>query len=144
MLAPFSAHDVSILRFLLPAEEGLRCLFVRDRRLLALDERLCGSYLLQGNVRTNLRFCSMFFSQVPRKSDLFQKDIFPDTYAGVPGLEAAAWLGGENAEPQTMSLNPKDRASASVTVTEFKAPAKSAGMRSFCSCFRVISGLLVI
>jgi len=26
--------------------------------------------------------------QVPRKSDLFQKDLFPDTYAGVPSLEA--------------------------------------------------------
>jgi len=46
---------------------------------------------------------------VPRKgSDIFQDDIFPDTYAGVPSLEAKAWLGGENADPQLVSLEPKE------------------------------------
>jgi len=42
--------------------------------------------------------------QVPRKSDIFQDDIFPDTYAGEPALTADEWLNGQNAEPRTMSL----------------------------------------
>jgi len=41
---------------------------------------------------------------VPRKSDLFQDDIFPDCYAGEPALSAAEWLGGANANPKTVSL----------------------------------------
>jgi len=42
--------------------------------------------------------------QVPRKSDVFQEDIFPDAYAGEPALTAEEWLSGQNAEPKTMSL----------------------------------------
>lgn len=46
--------------------------------------------------------------KVPRKSDLFQDDIFPDTYAGVPSLTAEQWASGENADPKTVSLEPDD------------------------------------
>jgi len=42
--------------------------------------------------------------QVPRKSDIFQDDIFPDCYAGEPALTADEWLAGKDAEPKTMSL----------------------------------------
>lgn len=42
--------------------------------------------------------------QVPRKSDIFQPDIFPDCFSGEPALTADQWLGGENAEPKTASL----------------------------------------
>eukprot|EP01118_Nematostelium_gracile_P000963 TRINITY_DN1095_c0_g3_i1.p1 TRINITY_DN1095_c0_g3~~TRINITY_DN1095_c0_g3_i1.p1 ORF type:complete len:452 (+),score=137.39 TRINITY_DN1095_c0_g3_i1:93-1448(+) len=42
--------------------------------------------------------------QVPRKSDMFQDDIFPDCYAGEPALSADEWLSGKDAEPKTMSL----------------------------------------
>jgi len=41
---------------------------------------------------------------VPRKSELFQDDIFPPCRSDEPALEAAAWLGGENAKPKTKSL----------------------------------------
>jgi len=44
--------------------------------------------------------------QVPRKSDIFQDDIFPDTYAGEPALTADQWLSGQNADPKTTSLAP--------------------------------------
>jgi len=44
--------------------------------------------------------------QVPRKSDLFQKDLFPDAYAGVPSLEAKQYLAGENADPKVKSMKP--------------------------------------
>jgi len=46
--------------------------------------------------------------RVPRKSDLFQDDIFPETYAGIPALSAEQWSAGENADPVKMSLEPKD------------------------------------
>jgi len=43
---------------------------------------------------------------VPRKSDIFQADIYPETSsgAGIPGLTGAAWLSGENANAPKVSL----------------------------------------
>jgi len=42
--------------------------------------------------------------QVPRKSDMFQDDIYPPTASGEPALTASQWLGGSNANPKTVSL----------------------------------------
>jgi len=42
--------------------------------------------------------------QVPRKSDVFQDDIFPDCFSGEPALTSDEWLAGKDAEPKTMSL----------------------------------------
>jgi WD40 repeat protein len=44
--------------------------------------------------------------QVPRKSDVFQDDIFPDCFSGEPALTSEEWLSGKDAEPKTMSLAP--------------------------------------
>lgn len=44
--------------------------------------------------------------RVPRKSDIFQEDLFPDTYAGEPALSADEWASGQNAEPVIRSLAP--------------------------------------
>lgn len=44
--------------------------------------------------------------QVPRKSDLFQADIFPDTYAGVPALDAKSYFAGQNGTPARISMKP--------------------------------------
>jgi len=44
--------------------------------------------------------------QVPRKSDMFQDDIFPDCFAGEPALTGDEWLGGEDAQPKLRSLAP--------------------------------------
>mmetsp|Transcript_4417 Transcript_4417/g.6619 ORF Transcript_4417/g.6619 Transcript_4417/m.6619 type:complete len:447 (+) Transcript_4417:61-1401(+) len=41
---------------------------------------------------------------VPRKSDLFQDDIFPDTAGNEPSLSADEWFGGKNADPKKISL----------------------------------------
>eukprot|EP00468_Gymnochlora_sp_CCMP2014_P013040 CAMPEP_0167751774 /NCGR_PEP_ID=MMETSP0110_2-20121227/6766_1 /TAXON_ID=629695 /ORGANISM="Gymnochlora sp., Strain CCMP2014" /LENGTH=425 /DNA_ID=CAMNT_0007637309 /DNA_START=102 /DNA_END=1379 /DNA_ORIENTATION=- len=46
---------------------------------------------------------------VPRKSQLFQKDLFPPTKAGVPSLDGTSWLGGENKAPVLKSLDPKKK-----------------------------------
>ena len=42
---------------------------------------------------------------VPRKSDAFQEDIFPDTFAGVPSMTADEWLGGESRHVEKVFLN---------------------------------------
>jgi len=63
---------------------------------------------------------------VPRKSDLFQKDLYPDAYAGVAGLDAKTWLSGENAEPALKSMNPK----AKGEVAAAAAPAGFAHKKS--------------
>ena len=45
--------------------------------------------------------------QVPRKSaDTFQKDLYPDTYAGIPALTADQWAAGQNATPAKRSMKP--------------------------------------
>jgi len=49
---------------------------------------------------------------VPRKSKLFQIDIFPDTYAGQPSMSAADWASGENKPPVKMSMDPKKKGDA--------------------------------
>jgi coronin-1B/1C/6 len=42
--------------------------------------------------------------QVPRKSDLFQPDLYPDCRGDEPNLELSAWVGGQNATPKLVNL----------------------------------------
>mmetsp|Transcript_17207 Transcript_17207/g.48428 ORF Transcript_17207/g.48428 Transcript_17207/m.48428 type:complete len:452 (+) Transcript_17207:118-1473(+) len=53
--------------------------------------------------------------KVPRKSDLFQDDLYPDTPGETPALTADQWLGGQNANPKLVGLEdgyvpPKNKA----------------------------------
>jgi len=41
---------------------------------------------------------------VPRKSDIFQDDIYPDTFGGEPSETAADFFAGKNAKPKLISL----------------------------------------
>jgi len=41
---------------------------------------------------------------VPRKSDQFQDDIYPDTFSGEPTISADQWFGGANGEQKTVKL----------------------------------------
>lgn len=43
---------------------------------------------------------------VPRKSDAFQDDIFPDCPSAIPAHSSDEWLAGSSKLPKTMSLNP--------------------------------------
>jgi len=63
--------------------------------------------------------------QVPRKSDLFQADIFPDTYSGVPVMTAAEWIEGGNKAPQKKSMKPGDAAKSVAAKVEFKMASSS-------------------
>lgn len=43
---------------------------------------------------------------VPRKSDIFQDDLYPPTFSGEPTLTADQWFSGKNGEPKTTNLTP--------------------------------------
>jgi len=69
--------------------------------------------------------------KVPRKSDLFQEDIFPDCRSDEPSLSAEQWFAGENAKPKTKSLQggfkKSDASSTSFTKKEEGVAAVSSG-----------------
>jgi len=63
---------------------------------------------------------------VPRKSDVFQEDLFPDAPSNEPALSAAEWVSGTNAAPKLRSLAPsfvEKPASAAVNFVKAEAPA---------------------
>ncbi|KAI1711008.1 type of WD40 repeat domain-containing protein [Ditylenchus destructor] len=43
---------------------------------------------------------------VPRKSDLWQADLYPDTRSTIPALSAEEFVEGKNAPPKLMQVNP--------------------------------------
>ena len=47
----------------------------------------------------NNGFCQVIPFTVPRKSELFQEDLYPDTQADVPAITADEWWAGTNADP---------------------------------------------
>merc|ERR1712083_526333 len=46
---------------------------------------------------------------VPRKSDAFQEDIYPDTYTAEPTLSADEWLAGKDVQRKMCSMHPSKR-----------------------------------
>nr|XP_033778418.1 coronin-6 isoform X3 [Geotrypetes seraphini]XP_033778419.1 coronin-6 isoform X3 [Geotrypetes seraphini] len=50
------------------------------------------------------RKCEPIVMTVPRKSDLFQDDLYPDTAGPEPALEAEEWASGKDAGPLLISL----------------------------------------
>ena len=68
---------------------------------------------------------------VPRKSEAFQEDIFPDTAAGIPSLTAAEWFSGKTAEPKKVSLDPSRHGAVSGGASATYTPvAASSGVSS--------------
>jgi coronin-1B/1C/6 len=66
---------------------------------------------------------------VPRKSESFQEDIFPDTYAGVPSHSAESFFSGNDAAPKKVSMDPAKGGamSAAPAVVRAAGPAPAAG-----------------
>lgn len=56
-------------------------------------------------LHTTRSLCEPISMIVPRKSDQFHDDLYPDTAAPRPALTASEWKGGLNAPPILMSLN---------------------------------------
>jgi len=61
---------------------------------------------------------------VPRKSDAFQDDIFPDTASAIPAHSFEEWMGGSSKEPNKMSLAPGAKSAASQNGMANGAPKK--------------------
>nr|CAH7717908.1 unnamed protein product [Callosobruchus chinensis] len=52
----------------------------------------------------NSGLCQVITMTVPRKSELFQEDLYPDTIGDTPALTADDWMAGQDAEPILISL----------------------------------------
>ncbi|SPP73052.1 coronin-1C-A isoform X2 [Drosophila guanche] len=52
----------------------------------------------------NNGLCQVISMTVPRKSDLFQEDLYPDTLAEDAATTAEEWIDGKDADPLTFSL----------------------------------------
>ena len=63
---------------------------------------------------------------VPRKSDAFQDDIFPDAFCGAPSMTADEWWAGANAPPRTAPLDPAKAGAGVSTVTKTFTKVKTA------------------
>jgi len=85
----------------------------------ALDTSKCeiARFLkLTKNSVVPLSFC------VPRKTgaDIFQDDLFPDCFAGVPSLTPEEYIEGKNSAKVTMSMDPSKRGDVEKVVFEKK------------------------
>lgn len=49
-------------------------------------------------------FCEVISMTVPRKSELFQDDLYPDTLSDVPAISAEQWFDGTDADPILINL----------------------------------------
>jgi coronin-1B/1C/6 len=47
--------------------------------------------------------------QVPRRSDAFQSDLYPDAFAGIASNTAAEWAKGVDKGPVKRPMNPNDK-----------------------------------
>ncbi|KAB7493596.1 Coronin-6 [Armadillidium nasatum] len=52
----------------------------------------------------NNGFCQIITMTVPRKSELFQEDLYPDTPGDIAAVDAEEWWEGQSSEPVLMSL----------------------------------------
>ncbi|KAM9472284.1 coronin-1A [Salvelinus alpinus] len=64
------------------------------------------------------RKCEPVVMTVPRKSDLFQEDLYPDTMGPEPSVEANEWFEGK--EGQTIMISLKDGFATTTKTKEFK------------------------
>lgn len=71
---------------------------------------------------------------VPRKApEIFQADIYPPTFAGVPSHTADEWLAGSNAAPMVKSLDPKGDGSVQMQdldMKEYVAPKTASELKA--------------
>ncbi|XP_030387045.1 coronin-1C-A isoform X2 [Scaptodrosophila lebanonensis] len=70
----------------------------------------------------NNGLCQVISMTVPRKSDLFQEDLYPDTLAEDAAITAEEWVEGKDADPLTFSLKGGYVSSANKTLGVKKNP----------------------
>lgn len=79
-------------------QRGLGCMPKRG-----LDVRSCEVFRFY-KLHATRGLCEPISMIVPRKSEQFQDDLFPDTAAPTPALTAEEWLSGKNRNPILISM----------------------------------------
>jgi coronin-1B/1C/6 len=88
---------------------------IPKRGLDVMQHETCRLLKLTNNQGLHpLSFC------VPRKSDAFQDDIFPEAPAATPAHSGEQWFGGSSKLPVTISLNPAASGGQAVKKKAFK------------------------
>jgi len=64
---------------------------------------------------------------VPRKSESFQEDLYPETYSGEPSHTAEEWFSGSDLPPRYVSLNPNSRPVSMALGTSSSSTPKAFG-----------------
>jgi coronin-1B/1C/6 len=72
--------------------------------------------------------CEVIPMTVPRKSELFQDDLYPDTIGDIPALTAEEWLQGKDATPVLISLRDGYKPTKKIGIN--KVVKKSVGARA--------------
>ncbi|XP_050428555.1 coronin-1C [Adelges cooleyi] len=72
----------------------------------------------------NSGLCQVISMTVPRKSELFQEDLYPDTIGDIPAIEAEDWFNGQDAEPILISLKDYHQPTRLPTASEMKVAKK--------------------
>jgi len=84
------------------AQRGLAPIPKRD--VVVNDNEVYRMYKLQS---ANTGIITPVSFTVPRKSDIFQDDLYPDAVSAVPALQPNEWFEGKNAEPNRFQMSTK-------------------------------------
>ncbi len=107
--------DCSVFRSHVPAKGAA---FVPKRHLNVAHNEVARIMKLTVNSAEPVSFT------LPRRSDSFQADLFPDAYAGVPAHSCEEWLAGSTNGPMLMGLDPSKDTSIRESVSSGSASAK--------------------
>lgn len=148
LIMPFFDHDTSVLYLAGKGDGNIRYYEVIDdaemtysigeykstspQRGMCMVPKVCMNVVPECEVTRLLKLENSSVTPVsftvPRKSELFQEDIFPDTFAPEAVITAQQYFDGENAEPKMVSMKPgennynKASASSFTTTAKPKAP----------------------
>eukprot|EP00455_Lapot_gusevi_P010982 TRINITY_DN1503_c0_g1_i2.p1 TRINITY_DN1503_c0_g1~~TRINITY_DN1503_c0_g1_i2.p1 ORF type:complete len:460 (-),score=201.54 TRINITY_DN1503_c0_g1_i2:332-1648(-) len=133
-LMPFYDPDTSILYLAGKGDGNLRyyelvnerpyCHYIDEHRsndpqkgAAVLPKRACDTSVVEISrfLRLLTNWIEVVSFQVPRKTDNFQRDIYPDTYAGVPSMTCAEWWAGANTPAPLRSMNPAQAPAAAAS-----------------------------
>ncbi|KAG0413959.1 hypothetical protein HPB47_008890 [Ixodes persulcatus] len=100
VLQPFYDPDVNLLYLCAKSTEP-------QRGLCAMPKRGCDVHQCEIARFYKLHskgLCEVISFTVPRKSDLFQQDLYPETAGDTPAISAEEWAEGKDADPVLISL----------------------------------------
>ncbi|KAL3219274.1 hypothetical protein MRX96_030559 [Rhipicephalus microplus] len=98
VLFPYYDHDTKMV-YIAGKGDGN----IRYYELRGLDVRSCEVFRFY-KLHATRGLCEPISMIVPRKSEQFQDDLFPDTAAPTPALTAEEWLSGKNRNPILISM----------------------------------------